>query len=398
MVEYQEARRIIRKNVTLMPKEEIALHEGIGRVLLEDWYCDRDMPPYDRVTMDGIALNANGLSDVNDFKIEGVIAAGDEKGRLNDVANAVEIMTGAVLPEGADTIVRYEDVRIHNNRGAINAPFTKGQNIHRQGSDRKKGDLIVSSGQLLSASEIGVGASIGKHRITVAKRPMTIVISTGDELVPINQNPEVHQIRRSNVYRIASTLAHMGIPATTAHLTDDLALIKTSLFEYIQTYDCIILSGGVSKGKFDFLPEALAQCGVHKHFHKIAQRPGKPMWFGTHKNGCTVFALPGNPVSSFMCFTIYVKEWFRYISGLNPNALSKAILSDDVYFKPDLTYFLEVSLTSNEAGHQIATPHKGNGSGDLANLIKGDAFIELPRGHNHYRKGSVYNVYRYRDM
>lgn len=398
MVEYQEARRIIRKNVALMPKEEIALHEGIGRVLLEDWYCDRDMPPYDRVTMDGIALNADGLSDINDFKIEGVIAAGDEKGQLKDVANAVEIMTGAVLPEGADTIVRYEDVRIHNDHGSINAAFTKGQNIHRQGSDRKKGDLIVSSGQLLSASEIGVGASIGKHRITVAKRPRTLVISTGDELVPINQKPEVHQIRRSNVYRIASTLAHMGIPATTAHLTDDLDLIKTSLLDYLKNYDCIILSGGVSKGKFDFLPEALAQCGVQKHFHKIAQRPGKPMWFGTHENGCTVFALPGNPVSSFMCFTIYVKEWFRYISGLNPNALSKAILSDDVHFKPDLTYFLEVSLTSNEAGHQIAMPHKGNGSGDLANLIKGDAFIELPRGHDHYKKGSVYNVYRYRDM
>jgi len=396
LISFQDAYDIIQSKARDFGTERIPLNQGIGQVLRQNWKCDRDLPPYDRVTMDGIAINYDGAQGTSKLQIERTYAAGDPEGELMDSSHCVEIMTGAMLPKNADTIIRYEDVLIENGYAKIQTSYKKHQNLHWKGQDRKRGDLVVPTNTLLSASEIGVGASIGQHNILVSKLPKTIVISTGDELVPIDTIPAPHQIRRSNVYRMEATLTHLGIPLDTAHLKDDKDAIVEQLTDYLDRYDLIILSGGVSKGKFDFLPEALAICGVQKHFHKIAQRPGKPLWFGSIENGTTVFALPGNPVSSFMCLTIYVIDWLRSSIGLLPLDRPMAVLNQDVTFNPDLTYFLEVKLSYSTEGQIIATPKKGNGSGDLANLLNGDAFIKLPRGKNEFRKGEVYPVYNYR--
>lgn len=396
LISVEDAYDIVQSQAKDFGIEVVPLNKGIGRVLREDWTCDRDLPPYNRVTMDGVAINYEGAMGRSELLIESVIGAGDPEGKLINPSHCAEIMTGAMLPIGADTIVRYEDVSILDGSAQINVPFKKNQNIHWKGQDRSQGDLIVPTGTLLSASEIGVGASIGRHKIKVSKLPKTIVISTGDELVNIDEIPAPHQIRRSNVYRMEATLRHLGIPIDTAHLKDDKEEIIKQLNEFLVTHDLIILSGGVSKGKFDFLPEALEACGVQKLFHKIAQRPGKPMWFGNHDNGTTVFALPGNPVSSFMCLTIYAIDWLRMSVGLSPHDRPKAVLNEDIAFKPDLTYFLEVKLSYDNQGHIIATPKKGNGSGDLANLLNGDAFIRLPQDKTEFKKGEVYSIYRYR--
>ncbi len=396
MIDFQEARRLVNGAANDFGVERIPLSKGIGRVLREDWYCDRDLPPYNRVTMDGIAVRHENALRNRTLEIEGVIAAGDPVSVLNDPDQCVEIMTGAVLPKNADTIIRYEDLTITDGSATINEPFSFNQNIHWRGEDRKKGDLLVPSGTLLSSSEIGVGASIGKSEISVSKHPRTIIISTGDELVEIDQVPLPHQIRRGNIYRTQSTLAHLGIDSDTAHLNDDHDEIVRRLTEYINEYDLIILSGGVSKGKFDFLPTALEQCGVVKLFHRVAQRPGKPLWFGAHPKGVTVFALPGNPISSFMSLHIYLIDWLRICFGLSAMTRPMGVLSEEVIFKPDLTYFLEVKLEYSPKGQILATPMKGNGSGDLANLLNGDAFIQLPRGQNIYPKGGVHPVFVYR--
>ncbi|MEL7003883.1 MAG: molybdenum cofactor synthesis domain-containing protein, partial [Bacteroidota bacterium] len=214
--------------------------------------------------------------------------------------------------------------------------------------------------------------------------------------VDIDQTPLEHQIRRSNVYRLKTTLSHYGIEVETAHLDDDYKVIVNDLRDYLDRFDLILLSGGVSKGKFDFLPQALEELGVQKLFHKIKQRPGKPFWFGNHQNGCTVFALPGNPVSSFLCTHRYFKPWLDQSLGIKNTGIPFAKLADDVNFKPDLTYFLEVKLVFKEDATIEALPVKGNGSGDLANLVDADAFIQLPQGKETFNKGETYPLFLYR--
>ena len=396
MISVAEAHQIVLFHCADFGTECVSLDQAIGRVLREDWHADRDMPPYDRVTMDGIAVHYNSAVTTGKLTIEGIAAAGDPKKSLQNSSACLEVMTGSILPDGTDTVIRYEDLNINQDVASVQTQYRKGQNIHRKGEDRKKGDLLCQSGIVLSAAEIGVGATIGKSEVLVSRFPKTLIISTGDELVEVNEAPLDHQIRKSNVYRLAGTLQSRGMQVDTAHLLDDYQEIIAKLEGQLAKYDLIILSGGVSKGKFDFLPDALNELGVQKHFHRIAQRPGKPFWFGSHPNGCTVFAMPGNPVSSFMCTHIYLMDWLDRCLKITADDQHYASLSADVSFKPDLTYFLEVKISCNTNGQLIATPQKGHGSGDLANLMNGDAFIRLPRGKEIFTRGEVYPIIYYR--
>ncbi|MEL6834300.1 MAG: molybdopterin molybdotransferase MoeA [Bacteroidota bacterium] len=397
MITFAEARQIVLQNTRDFGTETLPLQQAMGRVLREEWHSDRELPPYNRVAMDGIGVFYEGAIKQSDLRITGVAAAGDPQHTLEDQTACMEVMTGAVLPVGCDTVIRYEDLDIKDGIARITVPYEKGQNIHAQGIDRQAGELLLSPGVVLSASEIGVGASIGQHQVKVAKLPRTMIISTGNELVEIDETPAPHQIRRGNVYRLEASLRHLGLEVDTAHLLDDEDEIRTKVATYLQDYDVIILSGGVSKGKFDFLPSVLDSLGVEKLFHRIAQRPGKPFWFGRHAaHDTTVFALPGNPVSSFMCTQVYLMDWLRTSLGTPIASRPHAILQADVAFKPDLTYFLEVALSYNEQGQILAQPKKGHGSGDLANLLRGDAFICLPRGKDHFVAGEIYPLYFYR--
>ena len=197
------------------------------------------------------------------------------------------------------------------------------------------------------------------------------------------------------MFRIQTLLNNYHISSDTAHLLDDYDAIVLKLREYLEEYEVIILSGGVSMGKFDFLPSALEELGVQKLFHKVKQRPGKPFWFG-RKERTTVFAFPGNPVSSFMCAQQYFKPWLDKCLQLVLQPQLKGVLTSDVTFVADLTYFLEVRISYSEKGEILASPVKGNGSGDLANLVEADAFIILPRGRTDFLKGEVYPVIFYR--
>jgi molybdopterin molybdotransferase len=397
MIKVEEAKEIISRAYKSFGAETVSLKESIFRVLQEDWYTDRDLPPYNRVTMDGIAIQYNSENPTKMiFPIVGIAPAGAEQIHLENSNACLEVMTGAILPSGTDTVIRYEDVEIEDGVAKVIANYTEGQNIHTQGQDRKSGDLIVQSGVKISPAEIGVGASIGKHEVQVAALPKVMIISTGDELIPVDEQPLQHQIRKSNVYRIAATLESYDINYKQSHLNDDLENIVIALEDYVKNYDVIILSGGVSKGKYDFVPAAMEQIGVQKLFHKIQQRPGKPFWFGTYKEQCTIFALPGNPVSSFMCTQIYFMEWLRNCLGEKTTTQPNAILQEEVYFKPDLSYFLEVEIKYNDSGQILAFPKKGNGSGDLANLSTADAFINLPQGKDTFAVGECYPIYFYR--
>lgn len=400
MISVQEALDILAQNTVDFGEEELALEHSMRRVIKEPVHSDRPLPPYDRVTMDGIAINyAAYEAGQRSFPIDGVAAAGMPRIELENADHCLEVMTGAIMPLGADTVIPYEEVDLQEKTAGVHAELVKRhQNIHFEGIDRQPGKQIIPEQQIISAAEIGVGASTGKARVKVARLPRTMVISTGDELVEIDQQPEQHQIRRSNVYRLLSTLRHSGIPADSDHLPDDKPAIIERLRHYIQKYDVIMLSGGVSKGKFDFLPEALETVGVKKLFHRIRQKPGKPFWFGQTDAQCTVFGFPGNPVSSFLCYHRYFKTWLDLSIRGKTAPTPYARLAEDVTFKPDLTYFLEVSLSYTPQAEILAHPRRGSGSGDLANLADADAFIQLPRGKDLFRAGEVYPVYIYRDL
>jgi len=291
MIDVKDALEIINNNLGSFGTENVSLSSSIGRILKEDWHTDRMLPPYNRVTMDGIAISYLDFDQgKRTFEIEGVAAAGDPQKVKEKNGFCYEVMTGAILPTACDTIIRYEDLSIENNQATINLDkITKDQNVHFKGSDRSRGELVAKTNTKISSAEIGLGASIGKSMVKVAKLPTAIVISTGNELVPIDQNPLAHQIRKSNIYRISTVLNSLGIACDAAHLDDDKVEIKSKMQGYLNEYDIVLLSGGVSKGKFDFLPEVLDELGAEKLFHKIKQRPGKPFWFGK-RNKCTIFA------------------------------------------------------------------------------------------------------------
>ena len=398
MITVEEALQIVNAHQVDFGTEKIPLHQSVGRVLREDLYADRDFPPYNRVTMDGICIQNAAFQDGRrQFKIEGIAAAGSPQVRLSAAAHCLEVMTGSILPLDADIVIRYEDVTIADGYATVNLEAIRfRQNIHEKGEDRKQGTLVIQKGRAISPAEIGVAATIGKAEILVSRLPKALIISTGDELVDVHESPEAHQIRRSNVYRLQTTLNHFGIKAHTAHLDDDLEAIKSALTDFVDQFEVIILSGGVSKGKFDFLPEALAAIGVEKLFHKIKQRPGKPFWFGQHPKGTVVFALPGNPVSSFMCTHVYFMPWLQGSLSIEAQPFPLACLEEDISFKPDLTYFAQVKLRYSAEGKLMAKAIHGNGSGDLANLVDNDAFIQLPRGRDLFEAGEVFPVILYR--
>ena len=398
-VSYEKAQEILDDNVFEISNEKIPLELCNKRVLTEDLIADRDFPPYNRVTMDGIAFNYSSYQNSNrDFVIESVSAAGTPEPTLNNLSSCIEVMTGSMLPVNCDTVIRYEDLTISKNIANIKKTVVnKGQNIHKKGSDINKKDIIVTSGCKISSAEINIAAAVGKKKIQVAKLPNVIVISTGDELVDIAEKPLPFQIRRSNVYGIQNSLEDWGLKVDLGHLSDDKLIMQEKISSYLKYYDLLIFTGGVSKGKFDFLPDVLQELKVVKHFYKIQQRPGKPFWFGSSKDGSKIFALPGNPVSSFVCLNIYVKYWIDKSLGLSTKKI-KVELLDEIRFDPNLVYFPEAKLYFQPNGSIGAKAILGNGSGDFVNLVNTDGFLILPQERKKFRKGEIYEFVPYRKL
>ena len=403
MISVKKAKNIILNSIqdfgTENSVEEVPFLKSVGRILKEDIFADRDFPPFNRVAMDGIAIDYKHFENgQKSFKIEGIQAAGSEQISLKNKENCIEVMTGAVLPKNTNTVIRYEDISVEEGKATINiSAINEAQNIHPKGKDGRIGDLLIKKNTIISAAEIGVLATVGKSKVKVAEQPKVMIISTGDELVEVDKNPLAHQIRRSNVFTLVSLLEKLNIPSETAHIKDEKSILKSKIKSYLAAFDILLFSGAVSKGKFDFLPEVLEELGVEKLFHKVAQRPGKPFWFGvadTLDKKTTVFAFPGNPISTFVNCLVYFYPWYYKSVGLEVEE-ETAILSADVIFKPSLTYFLQVKL-NYRFGHLIATPITGNGSGDLASLVNTDAFIQLPNDKTEFKKGEVFNVIRYR--
>ncbi len=383
MITVEEALEIVLSIPGNYGVEKVPLQHAFNRFLGADIFSDRDSPPFDRVMMDGIAIDSNVLSDnqKDSFFIEGIQAAGDIQKVLNNKYNCLEVMTGAILPQNTDTIVPYEDIEIINNNAHLKKSVVPKKYIHLKGSDHKKGVLALAKSKRLNAADIGLLASVGISLVPVFKMPKIAIVATGNELVEVDAVPENHQVRMSNVYALQAALNADSIASTIFHLIDDEVILLQQLSSIVYEYDVVLISGGVSKGKYDFVPVILDKLGVQKLFHQVAQRPGKPFWFGCQPLQNThVFAFPGNPVSTFVCYQYYFRHWLFASFG---NQLKHPLiqLSGTATANNNLSLFIPVVI--NSKGNE-ATIVSNNGSGDLFSLANIDGFILVPKGADIY--------------
>ena len=398
MISTAEARDAILTAMPAFDSESVSTNSSSGRILHQSVVAERDQPPFDRVMMDGIALSFGDCdSGTRSFPIQATQAAGDEQLSLEN-GKCIEIMTGASLPNGADCIVPVERIRVTDGNAAIEAGYTAKQRqfIHPRGSDHKAGNKLLNAGKRVSPMDIAIINSCGLTDIEVSKSPTIRMISTGNELVPAGEPIEPHQIRMSNGPAVIAMLEQHGFDNTEHdHIVDEPELLKDRIGNHLDSADILILSGGVSMGKADYIPQVLSDLGVKVVFHKISQRPGKPMWFGMGPNKQAVFALPGNPVSTLVCCRQYVIPALNTASGLAESQPEFAALTQDVLFEPELTCFLPVKLLSNTGGQILAMPVQTNTSGDFAALSGTDGYIELALDESVFTAGSAAKLHRW---
>lgn len=391
MITAQEALRIILSEKIPERFEKIPLDQSIGRCLAEDVYADIDQPPFDRVAMDGIAIRKAQLRPGVCFNIIGIIAAGSPSKDLPEGDVCFEIMTGAVLPSGADFVIRYEDLKISEGKAEVSSDLSSlTPNFHKKGSDYSSGTRVLNAGTFIKSTTTAILASVGHAEVTVIACPKVAILSTGDELVSIDEMPAPHQIRWSNGVSLKQELlAFKQSEVSIFKVIDDEDVLRQTMKKLLNEYDVLLLTGGVSAGKFDFVPGILKECKVDEIFHKVAQRPGKPLWFGKTHSGKYVFGLPGNPVS---CLVNLRKFVIPFLSQGRIQTAIKAALSEDVKFNKSLAYYCLVKVHFEE-GRILASPLPGNGSGDFFQLRDSDGFIELRPEEGPFKKGFVSELY-----
>jgi molybdopterin molybdotransferase len=368
-------------------------------VLAEDVAAERDQPPFDRVTMDGIAVAFREWQDGRrKFTVVGTQAAGAPPLAVTAPDQCVEVMTGTVLPTGTDTVIPVERIARTGTAAdvAADAVVKAEQFVHRRGSDRDAGSLVLRAGIRLGPPEIAVLAGAGRASARVAELPRVAVISTGDELIDAGKPIAAHQIRSTNDRAIEASLTRhrLGV-VTRARLRDDANALAVAIDRLDSELDALVLSGGVSMGQFDFVPSVLEELGAKLVLHRIEQRPGRPMWFGVSARGKPIFALPGNPVSTLVCATRYLLPALRTATGLAPAPPERVELTAPVDGSPTLTYFVPVTLSSSAQGTLLAQPHPTNTSGDFVALAGTDGFVELAAKRGTYPAGTVARLFRW---
>jgi molybdopterin molybdotransferase len=376
-----QADSAIAARLPLLPAEDCALEHAAGRVLRQALQADLDQPPFDRVAMDGIAIAyAEFEHGTRAFRVAGVVAAGAPPASLDAPGTCLEVMTGAVLPPGADAVVPVEELEQAGGIATLRAGarVVRFANVHRRASDARAGATLLAAGASLRGPELAIAASAGATMLSVSREPRIAIVSTGDELVPPGARPAAWQIRRSNAYGVAAALRIRGYAQLSdAHVGDEPARIRALLEERLGSHDVLILSGGVSAGRFDYVPAALAALGVEQVFHRIAQRPGKPLWFGTRADGRVVFALPGNPVSTLVCLVRYVVPALERMRGARPPGPLFGALLEGFEGKHGLTVFLPVDRRDTAERPGALAAHPTHGSGDFVALAGTAGFVEL---------------------
>lgn len=377
MISVSEAQALILAQVaTVGPSEAVGLDACIGRVLAEDLRADRDGPPFDRVAMDGIALDS-WEAIMGTLRVAAFQAAGARPLTRATPGTAVEVATGAVLPFGCDAVVPFEALDRSGDQATLNAGLgvKPGLNVHPKGKDYRQGALLLPTGTLLRSPHAHLLATCGAARVRVRAHAIWAIAATGDELVGIDQLPEAHQIRRSNSAAIRGEAYAWGlVPRAEVKLPDVVEPLAAGLRVLLADHDFLVVTGGVSRGAMDLVPEVLVGLGVRPIFHGVAQRPGKPMWFGRTDAGRLVFGLPGNPVAALIAFRRYVLPALLGREGraLEPTRVAVKELEP---LKGAYSEFCPVIRVGNGF-----MPAPKGGSGDLRPLGLSDGFVQLDPG------------------
>ncbi len=383
MISINQAFEAIMNTERTFGEEKIYLEKASGRILAEQIIATSDLPPFNRVMMDGVAVKADTVKVNTSFPVGKIIAAGNTDPLID---MPCEIMTGAVMPSTLDTVIPYEHIKLESGICTILQDFKKGQNVHLRSSDSKEGDILISAHTKLCAAEIGVAASMGYSTVRVFQKPRVVILTSGDELVEVGVLPNSAQIRASNGFAISSAITPFSEVIEIKIVSDKIELLFNSITHALEKCDILIITGGVSAGKYDYIPEVLKSLAAEILFHKIAQKPGKPMLFATRGNQ-VIFGLPGNPVSCLMCTHAYIIPWIKKNTKYNTGTIwNKLPLAEDYYKKGGLTFFLPVRLSISE-GAVVAHPVKNNGSGDFASLVDVHGWFVIPEEMNEVKKG-----------
>ncbi|MCH7987986.1 MAG: molybdopterin molybdotransferase MoeA, partial [Planctomycetes bacterium] len=363
---------------------------------------DVDSPPFDKALMDGYAVRAADIfGESTTLDVIEELTAGQVPSKVVGTGEATCIMTGAPIPDGADAVVKVEETQFDTDSQTVRitgASIKTGTNLILRGTSMKQGDIVLSAGRLLRPQELGSLAEMGEHIVSVRRRPKIAVLATGDELVPINATPGPGQIRNSNETMLAAQIRHAGGEAVPLGIAkDDATQLREKICVGLQS-DVLLLSGGVSAGKLDLVPSALEAAGVKQVFHKVHLKPGKPIWFGVLDSDDSprryVFGLPGNPVSSLVCFELFVRTAIRRLMGIDP-AMPQAVrakLGQEHIVHSDRPTYHPARLDRREA-EAIVTPVPWHGSSDLRATVDANGMILFPPGERAYDCGEAVDVF-----
>ena len=373
-------------NLPVLGTEEIPLEEAHGRVLAIELHADRPLPPYDRVMMDGICFRKGDLDETPMLMIAGVHAAGAPPPEALPAGHCWEVMTGACLPSDCDTVLPYEEVtRQGNSFNFSTGTALPGRFIHQTGSDHASGDLLVPIHSFIDSRVAAVAATVGATTLKVLKRPRVAIFTTGDEVVEPATAPAPHQVRQSNSASLRAALAALGAELIhQEHLPDDPVATTSAVRKHLES-DLLLLCGGISKGKYDFVRPVIDSLLGDPTFHGVAQRPGKPLafWSGLPP----VFALPGNPMSVQVTFHRYVRPFLEALQKQS-SIVRTVSLASEIQFDPPFAWSLPVNLRQ-EGSTTVADPTPLSNSGDFASALGSDGFIELPGDQTSFPPGSL---------
>jgi molybdopterin molybdotransferase len=403
MLSVAEAQSIVRQHAHPLAPEFAPLGPSLlGLALAEDITGDIDVPPYDKALMDGFAVRSSDLPEGRGIlTIIDEITAGQTPGFPVGSGQAIRIMTGAPMPAGADAVVMIErtQAREGNRVQVDDRPPTPGQNVLARGREIRRVDIVLPHGTVLRPQELGILATVGRTMVRVHPRPQVSVLSTGDEVVEPSETPGPGQIRNGNgpmleaqVHRAGGSPHFLGIGR------DRLESLRPLVTEGLRAA-VLVLSGGVSAGKLDLVPAVLQELGVQPHFHKVEMKPGKPVFFGTRAGEkgdgpvTLVFGLPGNPVSSLVCFELFVRPALRWLLGQADPGPPRvdAALSEDFAYRTDRPSYYPARLESEGAGWRVS-PVPWFGSSDLRGFARANALILVPPGDHRHRKGQLFSV------
>jgi len=397
MISFEQALKIVEEKLAaanLRPATEVVpLDEACGRILAENVAADRDYPPFHRAIRDGFAVRASDVSTLPAvLHLLSEVRAGEHFAGVVGAGECVYITTGAPLPAGADAVAMVEHAEPHNDQIKIQRDVRPGENVVQQGSEAAAGTRVLPRGRRLGAGDIGLLATVGKSRATVFVRPVVSILPTGDEVVPLEQRPEWFQIRNSNAVALSAQVAAAGgIPRRLGIAPDRLETLRDMVQEGLHA-DLLLLSGGVSMGKYDFVERALAELGMEFYFHGVALRPGKPLLFGQIR-GKFVFGLPGNPVSTFVTFELFARPVIAALGGASfePPLFLRARLARPFEHKTGLTAFMPARL-ERLSGDPVVSLVGWQGSGDLVGVAAANCFLAVHPNETNLAAGDWVDV------